>query len=43
MLFVAPPAHGVELALGFTGGFGVWGSLEWLGGFHGWGGSSAIM
>ena len=31
MLFIAPPAHWIGLAMGFFGGFGVWGSLEWLG------------
>ena len=33
MLFVAPPVHGLGLALGFVSSFHVWGSFEWLGGY----------
>ena len=41
-MFVAPPAHGVGLALGFVKDFGVCGSLEWLGGGGGGGGSESL-
>ena len=33
LLFTAPPAHEVGLALGFVGSFGVWVSFLMVGGF----------
>ena len=42
LLFTAPPAHEVGLALGFVGSFGVW-LFWWLGSFFGWSGGSSIM
>ena len=43
LLFAAPPAHEVGLALGFVGSFGVWGFFWWLGGFLGWSSGSSVM
>ena len=42
LLFAAPPAREVGLALGFVGGFGVWGFWV-VGGFPCMSGGSAIM
>ena len=42
LLFTAPPAHEVGLALGFVGSFGAW-VFWWLGGFLEWGDGSSIM
>ena len=43
LLFIAPPAHEVGLALGFVGSFGVWVFLLVVGGFLGWSGGSSVM